>query len=129
MSVRRQLEDARWLAGNSELQKARLLCAEIVLDHLFELASDRELLRLTIATLIHARGFQLLGRLLLAVDGRRVRVSIGAPGEATASPPHLIVRTDADGVTSFTLAERLFSDPSRVAVIDRWSEELARGRS
>jgi hypothetical protein len=127
-AVRERLEAARLLAGHGDVRAARTLCAEVVFEELLRLAGNRELLRLAIATLIHARGFQLLGRLLLAVDGRRIRVALGVPPMATASPPHLIVRSEQPGVTSFTVSERLYTDPSRDAVIDRWSEELAGGR-
>jgi hypothetical protein len=125
--VRQQLDEARLLAGSGDPRLARMRCAELLFEYLPRLASDRELLRLAVATLIHARGFQLLGRLLVAVDGRRVRISLGTPAAGGASPPHLIGRTEADGATTFTVNERLYSDPSREAVIDRWSEELVRG--
>jgi hypothetical protein len=125
--VRRQLDEARLLAGAGDLRMARVVCAEVVFEYLLRLASDRELLRLAIATLIHAQGFQLLGRLLLAVDGRRIRVALGSPPVGTASPPHLISRSETQGVTTFTVSDRLFCDPSRDAVIDRWAEELAPG--
>ena len=125
--VRRQLDEARLLAGNGELRLARVLCAEVVFEHLMRLARDRALLCVAIATLIHARGFQLLGRLLAAVDGRRVRVALGTPLAGSASPAHLIGRSEEHGATTFTVSERLFRDPSRDAVIDRWSEELAHG--
>jgi hypothetical protein len=126
--VRQQLDEARLLAGNGDLRPARVRCAEILFEYLPRLARDRELLRVAVATLIHARGFQLLGRLLIAVDGRRVRVSLGTPVAGAASPPHLIGRSEDAGGTSFTVNERLYCDPSCEAVIDRWSEELVRGR-
>jgi len=126
--IRQQLDEARALAGNDELKMARILCAEVVFDHMLRLAGNRELLCLAIATLIQARGFQLLGRLLQAVDGRRVRVVLGDPATGAASPPHLISHAQAQGVTTFTLCERLYSDPSRDAVIDRLSADLALGR-
>jgi len=52
-----------------------------------------------------------------------VRVALVAP-----PAPHLIGRSDEPGVTSFTVSELLYADASRDAVIERWSEELARGR-
>jgi len=126
--IRRQLDEARTLVGNDDSRAARILCAEVVFDQMLRLAGNRELRSRAIATLIHARGFQLLSRLLLAVDGRRVRVLLGTPASETASPPHLIGRSEAQGVTTFTVSERLYSDPSRDTVIDRWSAELALGR-
>jgi hypothetical protein len=126
--VREQLNKARVLAVNGECRMARVLCADVVFDHQLRLARDRELRRCAIATLIHARGFQLLSRLLAAVDGWRVRVSLATGLAAAVSPPHLIGRSEALGATTFTVSERLYRDPSRGAVIDRWSEELARGR-
>jgi hypothetical protein len=128
VSVRQQLNQARLLAGNGEDRMARVLCAEVVFEHLLRLVRDRELLRCAIATLIHARGFQLLSRLLAAVDGWRVRVALATPVAAAASPPHLIGRSEQLGATTFTVSERLYRDPSRDAVIDRWSEQLACGR-
>ncbi len=124
--IRQQLDEARTLADNNDLRTARILSAEAVFEHMPRLVGNRELRCLAIATLIHARGFHLLGRLLLAVDGRRVGVVLGTAG--TASPPHLISRSEAQGITTFTVHERLYSDPSRHAVIDRWSAELALGR-
>jgi hypothetical protein len=126
--VRRQLDEARLLAATGDLRLARVRCAEIGFEQLPRLARDRELLRAAIATLIHARGFQLLGRLLIAVNGRRVRVALGTPAAGGASPPHLIGRSEDAGGTSFTVSERLFCDPSCDAVIDRWSEEMVRER-
>jgi len=122
--LRQQLREARAVAGEGDLRTARTLCAEVVLDHLPELSRDRDLLRAAIAALIHARGFQLLNRLLVAVDGRRVRVALGEPRTA-ALPPHLIERSDEPGAITFTVSERLFGDPSCEAVVDRWSEQLA----
>jgi hypothetical protein len=125
--VRQHLDEARLLADCGDLRLARVRCAEIVFEDLPRLARDRELLRLAVATLILARGFQLLGRLLIAVDGRRVRVALGTPVGGTASPPHLISRSEDAGGTTFTVNERLYGDPSCAAVIDRWSEELVHG--
>lgn len=123
--VRRQLREARQVAEAGDLRTARALCAEVVFEHLVELSRDRDLRRLAIATLVHARGFQLLDRLLVAVDGRRIRVAIGEPRAGGASPPHLIERSEDRGGTTFTVSERLYCDPSREALIDRWSEDLA----
>jgi hypothetical protein len=123
--VRQQLHEAREFAGNGDFRSARVLCAEIMFEHQLRLARDRDLLRSTIATLIHARGFQLLSRLLVAVDGRRVRVALGEPHAGSATPPKFIERSEDCGATTFTVSERLYGDPSCNAVVDRWSEELA----
>lgn len=120
--LRRRLGEARALAGVGDHRMARVLCAEVVFKYQPRLARDRELLRLTIATMIHARGFQMLGRLLAAVHGWRVRIVLGEAGAP------LIDHVEAPGVTGFTVSELLYADASRDAVIERWSEELAWGR-
>ena len=124
--IRRQLDDARSLAHRGELRIARQLCADVVLDHQLRLHDDRELRRRAFATLIHARAFQLLNRLLAAVDGRQVRISL-APASAGA-PPHPIRRSETRGTIVYAVDEGLFHDSSRVAVMDSWSDELARTR-
>jgi hypothetical protein len=123
-AIRRQLEEARARARDGDVRGARTLCAEIVLEHQLRLHDNRELLRTAVAALVHARGFQLLGRLLLAVDGRRVRVSVSTTPAGTGSPPHLIRRSLLDGIEIFAVEESLFADPSCDAIIERWSRRL-----
>lgn len=126
--IRRQLDEARSLARRGEFRAARELCAEVVLERQLRLHDDRELRRRAIATLIHARAFQLLSRLLAAIDGRRVRISLALAAAGAPSPPHLIRRFETGGTTAFEVDESLFRGTSCDAVIDRWSEELARTR-
>jgi hypothetical protein len=123
-AIRRQLEEARSLARKGDTRGARLLCAEIVLEQQLRLHDNRNLLRVAIAALVHARGFQLLSRLLQAVDGRRVRISVITTTSATASPPHLIRRSLLDGIEVFGVEEGLFTDPSCDTIIDRWAGRL-----
>ena len=128
LPLRRQLDEARSLACKGELQSARGLCAEVVLEHQFRLHDNRELLRRAIATLLQARGFQLLSRLLLAVDGRRVRIELDS-GAARTPAPQLVQRSERDGTTFLAVKESLFRDPSCNAIIDRLSDELLGART
>lgn len=124
VELRRQLEEARSLACKGELQSARGLCAEVVLEHQIRLHDNRELLRRAVGTLLQARGFQLLSRLLLAVDGRRVRIELDGGTARSPAPPPLVQRSEQDGVTFLSVRESLFRDPSCGAIIDRLSDEL-----
>ena len=123
-AIRWRLEEARSLARAGDTRAARLLCADIVLEHQVRLHDNRDLLCQVVAVLAHARGFQLLSRLLRAVDGRTIRVSVTAAPGSAASPPHLIRGSVLDGVEVFAIDESLFTDPSCDAVIDRWSTRL-----
>lgn len=123
-AIRRRLEEARSLARGGDTRGARVCCAEIVLEHQLHMHDNRDLLRDAVAALAHARGFQLLSRLMLAVDGRRVRVSVTATATGAGSPPHLIRHSLLDGVEVFALEESLFTDPSCDAIIDGWSRRL-----
>ena len=123
-AIRRHLEAARSRAREGDPRGARLLCAGIVLEHQLRLHDNRDLLRLAVAALVHARGFQLLGRLLQAVDGRHVRIALAPAKAGTGSPPHLIRRSLLEGIEVFAVEESLFSDSSCDAIIDRWSRHL-----
>ncbi len=123
-AIRRRLEEARLLAREGDTRGARLLCADMVLEHQVRLLDNRDLLCQVVAALAHARGFQLLSRLLRAVDGRTVRVSVTPATAGTGSPPHLIRGSVLDGVEVFAIEESLFADPSCSAIIDRWSRRL-----
>jgi hypothetical protein len=126
--IRRQLGDARSLARRGEFRMAREQCADIVLEHQLRLHDDPGLRRCAIATLVHARAFQLLSRLLAAVDGRRVRISLAPAALGAAQPPHPIRRSETGGTAVFEVDESLLRSPSCDGAIDRWSEELARTR-
>jgi hypothetical protein len=121
--ARKQLDEARSLVCTGDLVLARLVCAELIFEQLPRLARNRDLLRDTIATLVHARSFQLLNRLLAAVDGSRFRVAL-ASGDDPATSPIKIGRSAADGTTTFAVSEALFCRPDADAVISRWSAAL-----
>src|SRR5215468_1773693 len=70
--IRQRIAAATAMASAGDARAARALCAEIVLEHQFRLHDDRDLLRGAVGALIRARAFQMLSRLLLAVDGRRI---------------------------------------------------------
>ncbi|MBU6497562.1 MAG: hypothetical protein KGJ41_11535 [Rhodospirillales bacterium] len=112
------LDEARDLAFLGDLQAARVFCAEAMFRHQPLLAGDPMLLAQLNAALIHARGFQLLGRLIAAIDGRTMRIVLAAEGDAGAPT----TRVDADGIVHVTVTEAMLAQEAAVA---RWSEELA----
>ena len=123
-TIRKRIAEARAMARTGNVRTARAVCADIVLEHQFRLHDDRNLLREAVGALVCARAFQMLSRLLLAVDGRRVRVSVADATADAAGPPAFIRRTEQGGIESYSVEEKLFQDPSCDAIIDRWSERL-----
>jgi hypothetical protein len=113
------LEDARDLARTGDLRAARLACAEAMFAQQPLLIGDRSLLAATIASVLHARGFHLLSRLLAAIDGRQYRFVITANSEAVTAA----LRTDEDGAIHVTISEDLLASE---AGVEQLSEELAR---
>lgn len=127
--IRRRIAEARAMACAGDAPAARALCAEIVLEHQLRLHHDRDLLRAAVGALIRARAFQMLSRLFLAVDGRRVRMTVVGSAFGADGLSALIRRSEAAGTELYSVQETLFNDPSCDAIIDGWSEKLlATGR-
>jgi hypothetical protein len=126
-AITERLRAARRQARSGEILPARLACADIVLHDLPLLTGDERLLGQTVETLVHLRAFQLLTRLLAAVDGRTVRVTVGGALECTPGAA-LIAHAATGGVETFTVSESLFHHPAGEAVIHGWSDALAHGR-
>jgi hypothetical protein len=122
--IRARLVQARRLALRGDLERARQLSAESVLDWLPWICRDSDLLQTAIATLFHARGFESLRRLLAAALGRRVRF---VPVRQDAPPPHpegIAAVALRDGTTVFEFAEALFEHPAREHLVRVWSRHL-----
>jgi hypothetical protein len=122
--IRRRITEARVMACAGDARAARALCADIVLEHQFRLHDDRDLLREAVGALIRARAFQMLSRLLLSVDGRRIRVSVAGVASGAAGMSAFIRQSEEGGTELYSVEENLFHDPSCDAIIDRWSEKL-----
>jgi hypothetical protein len=122
--IRKRIAEARAMARAGDVRAARTLCADIVLEHQLRLHDDRGLLREAVGALIRAHAFQMLSRLLLSVDGRRIRVAVAGTAFAAGGLPALIRRSDEGGAELYSVEEKLFQDPSCDAIIDRWSEGL-----
>jgi hypothetical protein len=90
-SIRRDLTMIRTLAGASEYQQARELCATLLADQQPLISRQPELLRETFITLIAIRGFQQLSRLAMAASGVEVRVAARAGARL---PPSLECREE-----------------------------------
>lgn len=120
-----RLDAARRDAQLGNALTARRVCADIMFTDLPVLVGDPRLLVQMVDTLLHAQGFQILSRLLAAVQGQRVcfEVSTAARPERPDQFPRGTVRPD--GCTAYSIHPVVFAGAARSANIARWSVELA----
>jgi hypothetical protein len=111
------------LAEAGNYQRARELCAAVIFDIQPLIAASRELLRITLHALLLARGFKLLSRLVMAVSGSDVQVTLAPDQKGYAAPPR---RGETAGRTVY------FLDPNWLArlspndlFLQSWSDALA----
>lgn len=115
------------LAQAGNCQKARELCAAAIFEIQPLIAASKELMRITLHALLLARGFKLLSRLVMAVSGLDVQVTLMPDHEGYAAPPR---RGQTAGRTTY------FFDPNWLArlspndqFLQSWSDSLAGRRS
>ena len=101
-SLHALLAEARQLACDDHLTDARMVCAKIMFGHMSRLVREPELLRRTVVAIIYAHGFELLQRLLAAVDPRLAR---------------------------FAVDKALLRHPAPDDAIECWSAALVKGRT
>lgn len=115
------------LAQAGHLQRARELCAAAIFEIQPLIAASKELMRTTLHALLLARGFRLLSRLLMAVSGMDVQLTLTPDHEGYATPPR---RGEAAGRTIYFLdpnwLARLSPDD---AFLQSWSDALTGRRS
>jgi hypothetical protein len=127
--IRARLAEARRFALRGDQARARQLCAESVLGWLPWICRDEDLLQVAIATLFHARAFEMLRRLLAAAQGRRVRF-VPMPADAVRPNARGIAATGLrDGTTLFEFDDTMFEHPSLERLIEAWSRQQAATRS
>ena len=120
--VRHALNSAISCAATGNLRHARELCAAVVLENQPLIAARRDLLHRTFEALIITRGFRLLSRLVMAISGGDVQVTVLPDGGPAVVSPS---RSEGNGRITYALDasswDRLSSDGERVR---RWSAEL-----
>jgi hypothetical protein len=123
--LRSAIEDARDLAMAGAALAARRRFAEALGVWQEALARDPALLELAVATLLHARGFEMLRRLLVAVQGRTVRIAL-ADSDLAMPDGALYVAAERDGGADWTISPRLFEAAGRERAVEALSRQLAR---
>lgn len=93
LSIEAALTEAVGRAREGDFNGARQLCAAVVLDAQPLIAARTTLFRVALHALLLAQGFKLLARLVMAVTGRSIQVSVlpEAPLGVTGpiAPPHV----------------------------------------
>ncbi len=118
MALLALLDEAREAAREGDLMGARVICAEAMFRHQMLLSEDPSLLAAMIAAMVHARGFQMISRLMAAVDGTKIRIVVEAGGKSRSAA----TRVDADGVIHASVGETFLAQEAAIA---QWSAELA----
>ena len=86
-AAREGLDMAVGLARAGDCERAREICASIFFEAQPTIAVRADLLRAILYALLLARGFNLLGRVVMAVSGRYVQVVVLPEGTAHVEPP------------------------------------------
>jgi len=115
------------LAQAGNCQRARELCAAVIFELQPLIAASEELLRITLHALLVARGFKLLSRLVMALNGSDVQVALMSDHEGYVVPPR---RGETAGRTIYFLDPKWLARLSPNDVfLQSWSDALAgRGR-
>ena len=121
--IRSLLDEARLLALAGSAETARRLGAETIALWQPWIARDPALLRLAVVALLQARGFEMVRRLLMACQGRRVRFQLIESDMSGLDEPIASV-ADADGSTLYIVHTCLFEHPSCERQIEAWSRRL-----
>jgi hypothetical protein len=121
------LEDAIALAREGHLQSARQLCVVVVFLLQPSIASRPVLLKATLRALLVARGFSLMSRLLVAINGRGVDVTMlpACIGRIEAPRRHEETRRTVLLVDPRWLDQLPPTDP----FLDEWCDALIAGVS
>jgi hypothetical protein len=90
-AARATLKIAVAVARAGDTERARHLCAMVVLDAQPIIAARKELLRATLHALLVARGFKLLARMVMAVSGHSVQVILLPEDAGPIAPPRVQV--------------------------------------
>ena len=117
--MRRALQSAWQHVHDGDLMEARMVCGAAIAVHQPALEQDAALLLDTVTVLAAARGLRAIERLLSAVSGRSVRVSIGAMSATEACSPGRSVERHA-------VSEACLDDPW---LLRQWCEQLLRSSS
>jgi hypothetical protein len=86
-TVHAALTAAVALARAGDCRGARQMCAAVVLDAQPIIAARKELLVVALHALLVAEGFKLLSRVVMAVSGRNVRVTLLPQDAGPIAPP------------------------------------------
>jgi hypothetical protein len=86
-TVHAALTTAVALARAGDCRGARQMCAAVVLDAQPIIAARKELLVVALHALLVAEGFKLLSRVVMAVSGRNVRVTLLPQDAGPIAPP------------------------------------------
>jgi len=97
------LDAAAALGRNGNHQQAREICAAVIFEAQPMIAARADLLRATLYSLLLARAFGLLSRLVVATSGRSVKVALLPQCTGPITPPH---RQEEPGRTVFLLDPR-----------------------
>jgi len=97
------LDAAAALARNGNHQQAREICAAVIFEAQPIIATRADLLRATLYSLVLARAFGLLSRLVMATRGRSVKLALLPPGTGPITSPH---RREEPGRTVYLLDTR-----------------------
>ena len=113
------------LAQAGNCQRARELCAAVVFELQPLIAASEEFLRITLHALLVARGFKLLSRLVMALSGSDVQVTLMPDHEGYGAPPR---REVTRGRTTYFLDTKWLARLSPNDVfLQSWSDALAGG--
>jgi len=124
--IRSCLENAQLLALGGATEAARRQCAETIIPWQLWISRDPALLQLAVNSLLHARGFEMVRRLLAACRGGRVRFNL-IDSDLPPSDSGIAATVERDGSTTYTIFNSVFSGPSRVRLIEALSRRLTTG--
>ena len=111
------------LAQAGNCQRARELCAAAIFEIQPLIAASKELMRATLHALLLARGFKLLSRLVMAVSGLDVQVTLVPDHEGYVAPPR---RGEKAGRTIYFLDPKWLARLSPNDVfLQSWADVLA----
>lgn len=126
VKIRSRLSQAQRLALSGATEAARRQCAETIARWQLWIARDPAMLQLAVISLLHARGFEMVRRLLAASRGSRVRFNLI---DSDLPPPGsgISATVEPDGSTTYTIYNSVFDSSSRLRMIEVLSRRLTTG--
>ena len=124
--IRSCLEQAQQLALGGAAEAARRQCAATIIPWQLWISRDPALLQLAVTSLLHARGFEMVRRLLAACRGTRVRFTL-IDSDLPPADSGIAATVERDGSATYTIFNSVFGSPSRVRLIEALSRRLTGG--